>query len=81
MRFYLDSSLVGALRRWLGEADSDIDPVRDPIDHPDIAAMSLLELADLPLRAERRECGVSSSACSGIPRGRATSASGMSVRP
>jgi hypothetical protein len=56
MRLYSASSLFGALRQWFGETEPDICPAADPIDHPDIAAMSLLELADLPLRAAQCEC-------------------------
>jgi hypothetical protein len=56
MRLYFASSLVGALRQWFGGAEPDTYPAADPIDHPDIASMSLLELADLPLRAAQCEC-------------------------
>jgi hypothetical protein len=57
MRLYSASSLFGALRRWFAGAEPDICPAADPIDHPAIASMSLLELADLPLRAAQCECG------------------------
>ena len=56
MRLYSASSLFGALRQWFVRAEPDIYPAADPIDHPDIASMSLLELADLPLRAAQCEC-------------------------
>jgi hypothetical protein len=56
MRLYSASSLFSALRQWFGETEPDTCPAADPIDHPDIASMSLLELADLPLRVERCEC-------------------------
>jgi hypothetical protein len=61
MRLYSASSLLCALRQWFGGTEPDIHPAADPIDHPDIASMSLLELADLPLRAAQCEC-------SGSPR-------------
>ena len=61
MKLYSASSLFNALRQWFGETGPDIHAAADPIDHPDIASMSLLELADLPLRAAQCEC-------SGSPR-------------
>jgi hypothetical protein len=56
MRLYSASSFLEALRQWFGGTEPDIYPAADPIDHPDIASMSLRELADLPLRVERCEC-------------------------
>jgi hypothetical protein len=31
------------------------DPGRDPLNHPDLARMSLTELADLPLAPQKRQ--------------------------
>ena len=49
MGLYFFSRLGGAFRRRLRDvAQAPIDET-DPIDHPAIAAMSMAELADLPL--------------------------------
>jgi hypothetical protein len=53
MALYFFSRLAGAFKRRLGEAARAPAPAKDPIDHPDIAAMSLAELADLPLGPDR----------------------------
>jgi hypothetical protein len=50
MRLYFFSRLGGALKRGVPSAAGA--PTQDPIDHPAIAAMSLRELADLPLRPD-----------------------------
>src|SRR5262249_39534776 len=52
MRFYFLSRLVGALKRDFQSAAAAPTRESDPIDHPAIAAMSLRELADLPLRPD-----------------------------
>ena len=49
MALHFFSTLTGALRRRLDESAREADP----IDHPAIAAMSLAELADLPLGPDR----------------------------
>jgi hypothetical protein len=48
MTLYFFSQAAEALKRILEEAPRETDP----IDHPAIAAMSLAELADLPLRSD-----------------------------
>ena len=61
MRLYFFSQLVGTLVRRL--LDFARPPIRetDPIDHPDIAAMSLTELADLPLWPDPSSQGAASA--------------------
>jgi hypothetical protein len=44
--------LSGALKRGFQSATGAPTQESDPIDHPVIAAMSLRELADLPLRTD-----------------------------
>lgn len=53
MTLHLFSTLAGALKRRLDEAAYAPAHETDPIDHPAIAAMSLAELADLPLGPDR----------------------------
>jgi hypothetical protein len=52
MRLYLLWRLGGALKRGFQSATGAPTQESDPIDHPAIAAMSLRELADLPLRPD-----------------------------
>jgi hypothetical protein len=49
---YFLSRLGDALKRGLAAAGRTPTQESDPIDHPEIAAMSLGELADLPLRPD-----------------------------
>ncbi len=53
MRLYFFSQLGGALSRRLWKAVQAPARETGPIDHPAIAAMSLIELADLPLGPDR----------------------------
>lgn len=46
------------LGRWLAEPDAHTPRPDDPLDHPHLAAMTLAELADLPLPRPEREVGV-----------------------
>ena len=50
MTLYFSSQLAEVFKRIFEEAPHEMDP----IDHPSIAAMSLAELADLPLSPDRR---------------------------
>jgi hypothetical protein len=61
MRLYFFSQLGGTLVRRL--LDFARAPIRetDPIDHPDIAAMSLTKLADLPLWPDQSSQGAASA--------------------
>jgi hypothetical protein len=52
MSLYSGSQFYDALKRWLVGAGPEIGSAMDPIDHPAIAVMSLIELADLPLRGD-----------------------------
>jgi hypothetical protein len=52
MRLYFLSRLGGALKHGFHRAAGAPTQESDPIDHPAIAAMSLRELADLPLRPD-----------------------------
>ena len=68
-------SPIGALVGRLRDA-ALATPCReaDPIDHPAIAAMSLRELADLPLRVDRggedrRRCGPPAPSAGGAGQG------------
>ncbi len=61
MSLYFLSRWARALARRISEAARAPAPAIDPIDHPAIAAMSLTELADLPLSplqptSARRAC-------------------------
>jgi len=53
MNLYFLSRMAGSLARRLAEFRQSPALDRDPIDHPAIAAMSLGELADLPLSPPR----------------------------
>lgn len=55
MTLYFLSRLAGGLARRLSAAGRVETRSCDPIDHPAIAAMSMRELADLPLSAARPE--------------------------
>jgi hypothetical protein len=52
MRLHFLYRLGGALKCGFQSATGAPTQESDPIDHPAIAAMSLLELADLPLRLD-----------------------------
>ena len=52
MRLYFLWRLGGALKCGFQSATGAPTQESDPIDHPAIAAMSLRELADLPLRPD-----------------------------
>jgi hypothetical protein len=52
MRLYFLLRLGGTLKRGFQSAAGAPTQESDPIDHPAIAAMSLRELADLPLRPD-----------------------------
>ncbi len=60
MRLYFFSQLGGALSRRVWKAVQAPPAETSPIDHPAIAAMSLIELADLPLGPDR---GAPRAAC------------------
>jgi hypothetical protein len=52
MSLYFLSRFGGALKRGFPSAAGSPTQESDPIDHPAIVAMSLRELADLPLRPD-----------------------------
>lgn len=70
MTLYFFSRLAAALDRRLAEAARAPAREMDPIDHPAIAAMSLAELADLPLGPDRSVPPAVSMSC-GVDRSKA----------
>jgi hypothetical protein len=69
MRLYFLSSLGAALSRRFHDVVQAPLREMDPIDHPVIATMSLIELADLPL-GRIRETSCAESAAGAVQRTR-----------